>query len=172
MNTPHERYEILKLGLLCGIVSPLLSLTLIGIAGALRPGFNPVTQYISELGERGSSTEILMRYVAFESTGFLYLCFALALTANCKHSRLSRLAAYLIALDGLGRIGAGVFPCDPGCVGLSSSQNLHHLFATLGFCSGILATVVWGLPLVFRAGERSSRGFRSEPGFWHSFCFY
>jgi hypothetical membrane protein len=105
-------------------------------------------QYISELGERGSSTETLMRYAAFEFTGFLYLCFASALMADFRNIRFSRLAACLIALDGLGRIGAGVFPCDPGCVGLSLSQDLHHFFATVGFSSGILATIVWGI--IFR----------------------
>lgn len=98
--------------------------------------------------ERGSPTETLMRYAAFEFTGFLYLCFALILMVDFRNSRFSRLAACLIALDGLGRIGAGVFPCDPGCMGLSLSQNLHHFFATVGFGSGILATIVWGI--IFR----------------------
>jgi len=130
--------------MLCGVLGPLLWLSLIAVAGALQPGFSHVTQYISELAERGSSTETLMRYAAFEFTGFLYLCFALALMGEFRNGRFSRLAACLIALDGLGRIGAGVFPCDPGCVGLSLSQNLHHFFATVGFSSGILATIVWG----------------------------
>lgn len=153
-----------RLGLLCGMVSPLLWLTLIGVAGALRPGFSPVTQYISELGERGSSTEALMRYAAFEFSGFLYLCFAFALMANFRKSRFSKLAACLIALDGLGRIGAGVFPCDPGCVGLSSGQNLHHLFATLGFCSGILATIVWGITPSIQGGSKIFSGYSVGTG--------
>lgn len=142
-----------RLGSLCGILSPLIWLTLIGVAGELRPGFSHITQYISELGERGSTTETLMRYAAFEFTGFLYLCFAAALIADFRDSGFSRLAACLIALDGLGRIGAGVFPCDPGCVGLSSSQDLHHFFATVGFCSGILAAIAWGI--TFRIQGRS-----------------
>ena len=137
-----------RLGILCGVLGPLFWLSLIAVAGAMRPGFSHVTQYISELGERGSSTETLMRYAAFEFTGFLYLCFALALMADFRKSRFTWLAAYLIAIDGMGRIGAGVFPCDPGCVGLSLSQNFHHFFATVGFCSGILATIVWGI--IFR----------------------
>ena len=134
--------------MLCGVLGPLLWLSLIAVAGALQPGFSHVTHYISELAERGSSTETLMRYAAFEFTGFLYLCFGLTLMGEFRNSRFSRLAACLIALDGLGRIGAGVFPCDPGCVGLSLSQNLHHFFATVGFSSGILATIVWGI--IFR----------------------
>ena len=137
-----------RLGILCGVLGPLLWLSLIVVAGAMRPGFSHVKQYISELAERGSSTETLMRYAAFEFTGFLYLCFALALMPDFRNSRFYRLAACLIAIDGLGRIGAGIFPCDPGCVGLSLSQELHHYFATVGFSSGILATIVWGI--IFR----------------------
>lgn len=137
-----------KIGILCGILGPLLWLSLIGVAGAMRPEFNHITHYISELGERGSSTEVMMRYAAFEFTGFLYLCFASVLMATFRKGWCSTLAAGLIALEGLGRIGAGVFPCDPGCGGLSSSQELHRLFATVGFLSGILAAIAWGI--IFR----------------------
>jgi hypothetical membrane protein len=120
-------------------------MSLIGVAGALRPDFNHYTHYISELGERGSSTEIMMRYAAFGFTGFLYLCFASALPAAFRDGWRSTLAAVLIGLEGLGRMGAGVFPCDPGCAGLSPSQELHRLFATVGFSSGILAAIGWGV---------------------------
>jgi hypothetical membrane protein len=136
-----------RLGIVCGILGPLLWLSLIGLAGAMRPGFSHITHYISELGERGSSTEFLMRYGAFGSTGLLYVCFAAALRAIFRDGWHSTLAAALIGLDGLGRIGAGVFACDPGCGGLSSNQELHHLFAILGFSSGILAAIVWGFTL-------------------------
>ncbi len=133
-----------RIGIVCGILGPLLWLSLIGVAGAMRPEFNHITHYISELGERGSSTEFLMRYGAFGFTGLLYVCFAAALLATFRDGWYSTLAAGLIGLDGLGRIGAGVFACDPGCGGLSSNQELHHLFATLGFSSGTLAAIAWG----------------------------
>ncbi len=137
-----------KIGVLCGILGPILWLSLIGVAGAMRPEFNHITHYISELGERGSSTEVMMRYAAFEFTGFLYICFAAALPASFRAGWRSTLAAGLIGVEGLGRMGAGIFACDPGCVGLSSSQELHRLFATVGFSSGILAAIAWGV--VFR----------------------
>ena len=139
--------KLRRLGMLCGIISPLLWLSLIAAAGAMRPDFNHITHYISELGERGSSTEIMMRYAAFGFTGFLYVCFASALLVTFKDGWNSVLAAGLIGLDGLGRIGAGVFACDPGCDGVSLNQELHHLFATVGFSSGILAAIAWGIIL-------------------------
>jgi hypothetical membrane protein len=130
---------------MCGILGPLLWLSLIGVAGAMRPEFNYVTHYISELGERGSSTEFMMRIAAFGFTGFLYVCFASALLATFLNGWFSTLAAVFIGLDGLGRMGAGLFACDPGCEGLSMNQELHRLFATLGFVSGILAAISWGI---------------------------
>ena len=134
-----------RLGLYCGIVSPVLWLGLIAIAGALRHDFSHLTQFISELGERGSATEALMRCAAFGFTGFLHLCFAAGLLAIFRHGWLPTAAALLIALDGVGRMGAGVFPCDPGCVRVSATQDLHTLFATIGFSSGILAAILWGV---------------------------
>jgi hypothetical membrane protein len=134
-----------RFGIVCGILSPLLWLSLIGVAGAMRPEFNHITHYISELGERGSSTEFMMRIAAFGLTGFLYVCFASTLLTTFRDGWCSMLAAGLIGLDGLGRMGAGVFACDPGCEGLSMNQELHRLFATLGFLSGILAAIAWGI---------------------------
>ncbi|AMK77116.1 MULTISPECIES: DUF998 domain-containing protein [Methylomonas] len=137
-----------RLGICCGIAAPVIWLSLIGLAGAMRPEFSHSYQYISELGERGSVTEIPMRYIGFEFTGFLYLCFAVALPATLGRDWRSALVAALIGLDGLGRIGAGIFACDPGCAGLSSSQELHRLFAMTGFSAAILAAIACGI--VFR----------------------
>jgi hypothetical membrane protein len=120
-------------------------MSLIAAAGSVRPDFNHVTHYISELGERGSSTEIVMRTAAFGFTGFLYLCFASVLPAIFRDGWRSALAAGLLGLEGLGRMGAGAFACEPGCEGVSSSQELHHLFATIGFLSGVLAAIAWGI---------------------------
>ncbi len=59
----------------------------------------------------------------------------------------SALSAALIGLDGSGRISAGMFPCDYECEGLSSCQELHRLFATVGFLAGVLAAVAWEIIL-------------------------
>jgi hypothetical membrane protein len=136
-----------KLGLSCGIISPILWFALVATAGALRPGFSHFTQYISELGERGSATEALMNYGAFGFTGFLYLCFGAAVLATFQDGWLRRAAAILISVDGIGRMGAGVFPCDPGCVQVSLGPNLHRMFATIGFSAGISAALLWGFAL-------------------------
>jgi hypothetical membrane protein len=136
--------SLLRAGLRCGIVSPILWLAVLGTAMLARPAFSPVTDFISELGEAGSTTELFVRYAGFEFTGLLYVVFAIAAATFVRGGVWPVIAALLIALDGVGRIGAGVYPCDPGCESVSATQELHRLFATVGFCSGVLAALAWG----------------------------
>lgn len=146
-----------KVGNLCGILAPLLWASAIVFCGSLRPEYSHFTQYISELGERGSSTEFIMRYAGFLPTGLMHMAFAAFLYVAFRGSRLAVIAAMLLAINGLARIGAGLFPCEPGCIGseLSLSQQLHSLSARIGFFALIGAAVTWG---IFLRGYRSLRG--------------
>lgn len=138
----------LKLGILCGVLAPLLWAAAIAFCGTLRPGFSQYTQYISELGERGSSTELLMRYGAFAPTGLMHLAFAAALATTFKGSRLGVVAAMLLGLNGLARIAAGFLPCDVGCEETGSlGQRMHSLSAGVGFLALVVSTALWSIVL-------------------------
>lgn len=137
----------IRAGLLCGLLAPILWATVIIGSGALRPGFDHVAQYISELGEHGSPTESLMRYGGFVATGFMHVGYAAAFHATLRRidgrPRLTLLVAALIALNGLGRIGAGLFACKPGCNAPDSfSQHLHSLSATIAFLAIVSAALL------------------------------
>lgn len=146
-----------KAGNLCGMLAPLLWAFAIVFCGSLRPDYSHFTQYISELGERGSSTELTMRYAGFVPTGLMHMAFAAFLYAAFRGSRLAAIAATLLAINGLARMGAGLFPCEPGCAGpkLLLSQQLHSLSAGIGFFAFIGASVLWGIVL---RRDRSLRG--------------
>ena len=77
----------------------------------------------------------------------MHLGFAASLVAAAGRGRAAAAVALLIAIDGVSRIGAGVFPCDPGCAPLvpSLSQELHGVFARTGFLAMTAAPVIWGL---------------------------
>jgi hypothetical protein len=127
-----------RAGLFCGLLAPLLWAAVILLAGEARPGFDHAAQYISELAERGSNTQPLMRYGGFVATGLLHLGFALGFFSQTR--RLGRphwpvlLVALLIGLNGLGRIGAGFFACEPGCRAPEVlEQRLHSLAASVAF---------------------------------------
>jgi len=146
-----------KAGNLCGMLAPLWWASAIIFCGSSRPEYSHVAQYISELGERGSSTEFIMRYAGFLPTGLMHMAFAAFLYVAFRGSRPAMIAATLLAINGLARIGAGLFPCEPGCVGpnLLLSQQLHSLSAGIGFFALIGASVMWGI--LFRR-YRSLRG--------------
>lgn len=148
---------MIRAGLVCGVLAPVLWAAVIIVAGELRPGFDHVGQYISELGERGSSTGIFMRYGGFVATGLLHVGYAVAFYATLvritNSPRLTVLIAALIALNGIGRIGAGVFPCEPGCAAPDVlGQRLHGLSATVAFLA-IAAAALLGT-LLFRQDRR------------------
>lgn len=158
-STPHVTSPIrmIDAGLLCGLLAPMLWAAMIVVTGELRPGFDHVVQYISELGERGSSTENLMRYGGFVATGLMHVGYALAFYATVKPATrrpwLTLLVALLIALNGLGRIGAGIFACEPGCAAPEVlSQRLHGLSATIAFLSIAAAALL--AALLFRNARR------------------
>ncbi len=136
-----------KLGNLCGIMAPVLWAGAIIFCGSLRPEYNHLTQYISELGERGSSTEFIIRYAGFVPTGLMHVAFAACLYFVFRGSHLAAIAAMLLAINGLARIGAGIFPCEIGCAGprLLLSQKLHSLSSGAGFLALIGASVLWGI---------------------------
>lgn len=146
-----------RAGLSCGLVASLLWAAVVVLAGELRPGFDHLSQYISELGERGSSTEIFMRFGGFVASGFLIVGYAAAFHATVARftdrPRLALLVALLVALDGIGRIGAGIFPCEPGCASPAVlSQRLHGLSATVAFLALAAAALLGAI--LFRRDMR------------------
>ncbi|MGH8864250.1 MAG: DUF998 domain-containing protein, partial [Burkholderiales bacterium] len=112
---------------MCGILAPVLWALVIIFCGGLRPEYSHLTQYISELGERGGSTEFIMRYAAFVPTGLMHMAFAAFLYVAFKGSPLATIAAMLLAINGIARLVAGMFPCEIGCAlpRLLLSQKLH-----------------------------------------------
>lgn len=138
-----------KIGNVCGILAPVLWVSAIIFCGSLRPEYSHFSQYISELGERGSSTEFIMRYGAFVPTGLMHIAFAAFLSNTFKDSPVAKFAAMLIAINGIARIGAGMFPCEIGCAlpRLLLSQKLHSLSAGVGFFALIGASCLWGIEL-------------------------
>jgi hypothetical membrane protein len=132
--TMSMRVSLYRIGILCGLVAPVLWAAAIIVCGSLRPGYSHVARYISELGERGGSTEFLMRYAGFVPTGILHVLFAGSLYEALKGDRLAPAPALLL---------------EAGCAGsrVLLSQKLHTLAAGVGFFSLIGASIVVGVIL-------------------------
>ena len=134
-----------------GIVAPVLWAAAVIYCGAIRPGYDPVNQFISELAERGSPTESLMRTTGFYLPGLLVMMFGLLLLTRSTGWPV----AVLILVHGAGRLTAGMFPCDPGCPvpAASASQVIHN---TAGLANGLTlpAAAVFCALAYWKVGRR------------------
>jgi hypothetical membrane protein len=130
----------------CGVLS-LLVLAAATIAGGMAyPGYDHLTQYISELGATGAPTSRDVS-LAFMVSGALLTAFWLLCTALFPRSLLSIIAFGLSALNGIGLVLGGVFRCDFKCstVDLSPAAVLHDVFGGVGYLCGIAGLFIVGI---------------------------
>jgi hypothetical membrane protein len=94
--------------LACGVIAGPLFVAVFLVAGATRPGYDPITMAVSRLavGERG-----WLQTLNFLVCGSLLIAFAVGLWRTAADRSIgSMVGASLIGLVGIGLIVAGVFP--------------------------------------------------------------
>jgi hypothetical protein len=141
-----------------GVAAPFLWAASVLYFGAAHPEYDPVNQFISELAERGSSTELPMRLIGFAAPGVLIVTFGVFLLSR----PIPTAVAALIIIHGLGRIVAGAFPCDHGCPmsGGTLSQSVHNVSAMVNGLTLPAAALLCGINRLTR---------RLSPSFaWYS----
>jgi hypothetical membrane protein len=114
-----------------GVVGSLLFVSVFTIEGALRPGYDAASMYISALsmGPRG-----WIQIVNFMVFGALLLLFARGVAA--EFGRTARVGVTLLILIGLSFIASGPFVMDPVSVAftkMSLHSQLHYLFGAIVF---------------------------------------
>jgi len=131
----------------CGISAPFLMLTLWAIASLLRPGYDQLTQYGSELATGQNSIVMNANFVI---TGSLIIVFSFGLFTNIHAGTRPAIGSILLGVFGLGEVVTAAFPCDPGCPLLTSqslSQSIHSVIAVITFGSIALAPLLISLGL-------------------------
>jgi len=110
------------------------------IFGVFVPGYNPATQYISELGAHGSPHASLVNWGIFFPTAILNLVAVIGLASRTPRGQ--RLPVLLLLGLVLGNLGAALFPCDTGCPAEGSpTQALHNLIGLIQYVSGGAALI-------------------------------
>jgi len=124
-------------------------------AGSLTPGFDHVSQLMSELGARGSRTENISPLINNYPIGVLFVVFGLGVYLKSQSEKHKVLASTLFIVHGLGSIFAGAFSCDMGCplVGGSLDQNIHTLSGLVMFSSLSAACLMWCSPIFNLTGN-------------------
>jgi hypothetical membrane protein len=138
-------YQVLSL---CGIAAPVLLFCAVLIAGSLHPNYSHVSQAISVLGAQGAPYKIILNFLGLIPSGLLTLLFSLAMLQIIKGNSALYISCAFVALAGLGRLFAGFFPCDPGCIPIISiSGKLHAIFGGIALFAGSIAPLMMAIGL-------------------------
>jgi hypothetical membrane protein len=122
---------LLKISGLCGILTPLVVFTCIGVAMSQSPWFSWSNHALSDLGVEMVSAPFFNYGVIFG--GLLIFIFSLGLMKliSCK------IGAYFLCLSSVGLIGIGVFP--------ETVQPAHFIVASIFFVFLIISLLIIGL---------------------------
>jgi hypothetical membrane protein len=140
----------LRVLLLCGPAAAVVLAAAILWAGALEPGYSHLGQFVSELGAVGSSHQAAFNFGGLVPAGLLTALFALGLLLRLRSGKWLLAAGLLVAVAGVTRAIAGIFPCDPGCdlEQMSAAARVHAGSGFVALTSGAVA------PLALAAGLR------------------
>ena len=107
--------------------------------GSAYPGYDHARQFMSELGATGAANGAMVSNWGFVPNGVLVTAFCLLAAWILRGSALAVVACLLLALNGVGMTGAGVYPCDFECsrADPSPASLLHDLFGGLGYLCAI-----------------------------------
>ncbi len=142
---------------LCGMTAPVLMLVLWTVASLMRPGYDQLSQYGSELG---TGPNAIIMNANFVVTGLLIIALATGLFASIRRGTMVQIGSILLGVFGTGEVAGGFFPCDPGCpiTAQSVSQLTHNVEAVIAFVAIALSPFLISLGL---AHEDHWRGYRS-----------
>lgn len=121
---------------ICGIIGPILYTIVLVTLGFLQPGYNHITQTMSELGAVDAPYAIVMNTAGLSTLGLLIIAFAIALNRGISDEKIG---PTLVGASGAALVMTGIFPCDPGCVNVSIVGTLHSIFAIVAAFAMILA---------------------------------
>ena len=152
---------VTKTLLACGVAGGFGFVAVAAIAGAVRPDYDSVSLPVSmlSLGDGG-----WVQISNFVITGLLMIAFAIGLRRVLVSGRASVWGPILIAVNGLGLIGAGVFNVDPGrgyppgaSIEAMTTMNgyLHTAWSLVAFLSMALACLVFASRFALRSGGRA-----------------
>lgn len=147
---------------LCGTGAPLVFAAISIALGLIQPGYDPVTQLMSELGVGGVPHAGIMNLIGFGLTGLLIVLFSFSLYALAGGRGPGAIGSGLVALCGIFFIGMAAFSCDSGCIPVTSSGRIHLMLGLASLLVSVGASLLTGYSL---------RRTGSWEGYWqYSLC--
>lgn len=114
---------------LVGVAIPVVWFALLFVAGAMRPGYDHVRQYMTELTTGPTESLILADFLL---VGTLFVVFALQLRRAIPGDRAVVLIAALVAVKGIAIVATGLVHGDVDPLLRTPSGQLHNLLVAAG----------------------------------------
>jgi hypothetical protein len=147
----NERSKYLQLAAWAGMIGPALFVSVFLLEGWLRPGYNPLAEYVSALSLSGRGWVQIVNFVVF---GALLFGFTRAVAAEFPNGKASRWGLILLTIISVCYFFSGPFVMDP--TGTPLAEATFH-----GTLHGILGAIVFLLmPITIFVFLRR---FRSDP---------
>ncbi len=97
----------LRLLAICGMIAPIWLTIVMVVSSSMYAGYDPVTQYVSELGAVRSPVAWIFNLLGLGVYGLLLIAFSYGLYQGIKESLVG---PALLVISGVGYILAGIFP--------------------------------------------------------------
>jgi hypothetical membrane protein len=131
----------------CGLAAPILFFLTAGILGMITPGYDPVTQLISELGESGAPYAGVMNLLGFGVTGVLLMAFAPGLFMALGKNRVAAAGCGFVAIAGILFLAMAFISCDRGCIPVTPEGGLHLILGLFAAIAAVAASVLLAWPM-------------------------
>ena len=129
-----------KTSAIFGILGPVINLIVFSVLGFVYPGYNPISQFISELATSEAPHNIIMNIFGFNVFGLYLIFFGLGLYLSVKKHVLTTISMTLFIASGICIFALSAFPCDMGCKSLTFTGIGHNLLII--FPSGAIPTAI------------------------------
>lgn len=139
--------QVGRLAMTCALLGAVWLFAMVVIGGLTFPGYDHVSQYISELGANGAPFGFEVSWYGFLPVGVFVIAFAVFAWLATPRSVLGTLGFAGIVLFAVGYVGAAFFRCDYGCrpEDPSPAQALHLLFGLAGYLFAPLTLLLLAL---------------------------
>ena len=122
--------------LIFGLIAGATFIVASTILGALLPNYDPVTQTISEIGERGSPFETTFKVINLFVAG-CFILFAFGVYRFSKERRVSFMPAALLGYFAVMELGTFIFESP------HPWHNVFGILSLLGFLAPLALAVTW-----------------------------
>ncbi len=130
----------------CGALAAVLYSLFLTIFSLLTPKYSNFTNAVSELGIVGAPYARMWNILGFVLVGLLITAFAWALYLDLHRSMGGIVVPALVAISGIGWIGAGLFPAEAGFAP-SLRTTLHFTMVAINFLPFILVSFLFAIRL-------------------------